>query len=149
MRLGETVLVSGLAMVVVAPHSGILASRMDLRPMLLIGFAGRATSTCMRIVLTPVWDFRAPLLPQILRDLSPMLCKRPTDDLAPGTLPADKLKGASGLSNLIRTPMGAVGRAVIITVLTDRPRGLEGPTAALAQMSARHVAGFALDASSG
>ena len=40
--------------------------------------------------------------------------------LALGTLPPDRLKNASGLFNLTRNLGGAVGLAVINTVLTDR-----------------------------
>jgi hypothetical protein len=47
-----------------------------------------------------------------------MLCRVPINNLALGTLPPDKMKGASDLYNLTRNPGGAVGLAVINTVLT-------------------------------
>ncbi|MCQ0971436.1 DHA2 family efflux MFS transporter permease subunit [Paracoccus sp. TK19116] len=120
LMIGETVFVSGLAMFAGAPLAGFMASRIDLRVMLLVGFLGFATSTWMLTGLTADWDFRELLAPQILRGLSLMLCMVPINNLALGTLPPDKMKGASGLYNLTRNLGGAVGLAVINTLLTDR-----------------------------
>ena len=120
LMIGETVFVSGIAMFASAPIAGILASKLDLRVMLLIGFFGFAGSTWMLTGMTADWDFNELLVPQILRGLSLMLCMVPINNLALGTLPADKMKGASGLYNLMRNLGGAVGLAVINTMLTDR-----------------------------
>ena len=49
-----------------------------------------------------------------------MLCMVPINNLALGTLPPERLKNASGLFNLTRNLGGAVGLALINTVLTDR-----------------------------
>lgn len=120
LMIGETVFVSGLAMFAGAPIAGALSARMDLRVMLLIGFLGFAVSTWMLTGLTADWDFHELLVPQILRGLSLMLCMVPVNNLALGTLSPDKLKGASGLYNLMRNLGGAMGLAVINTVLSDR-----------------------------
>ncbi|WP_136685415.1 DHA2 family efflux MFS transporter permease subunit [Falsirhodobacter xinxiangensis] len=168
LMIGETVFVSGLAMFCTAPLAGFLSGRMDLRVMLLIGFMGFATSTWMLTGLTADWDFSELLVPQILRGMSLMLCMVPINNLALGTLPPAKMKGASGLYNLMRNLGGAMGLAIINTVLSDRQdlhyarlaervswtrdealrqldlmaqnlsaAGLDGPTAALAQMALR------------
>jgi DHA2 family multidrug resistance protein len=120
LMIGETVFVSGLAMFVSAPLAGILSGKLDLRVMLLIGFLGFAGSTWMLTGMTADWDFNELLVPQILRGLSLMLCMVPINNLALGTLPADKMKSASGLYNLMRNLGGAVGLAVINTLLSDR-----------------------------
>ncbi len=168
LMIGETVFVSGLAMFMTAPLAGFLSRKLDLRVMLLIGFVGFATSTWMLTGMTAEWDFNELLVPQILRGMSLMLCMVPINNLALGTLPKDKMKGASGLYNLMRNLGGAVGLAVINTLLTDRgdlhyerlreavnwgnsealrqldimarnltAHGLNGQTAALAQMAGR------------
>ncbi len=49
-----------------------------------------------------------------------MLCFVPINSLALGTLPADRLKNASGLYNLMRNLGGAIGLAAINTVLIER-----------------------------
>ncbi len=120
LMIGETVFVSGLAMFFSAPLAGVLSSKMDLRLMLLIGFAGFATSTWMLTGMTAEWDFDELLVPQILRGMSLMLCMVPINNLALGTLPPDRIKNASGLYNLTRNLGGAVGLAIINTVLSDR-----------------------------
>jgi DHA2 family multidrug resistance protein len=120
LMIGQTVFVSGLAMFMTAPIAGILSSKIDLRLMLLIGFIGFAASTWMLTGMTPDWDFNELLAPQILRGMSLMLCMVPINNLALGTLPLSKMKGASGLYNLTRNLGGAMGLAVINTLLTDR-----------------------------
>ncbi|TNC72013.1 DHA2 family efflux MFS transporter permease subunit [Rubellimicrobium roseum] len=120
LQIGETVFVSGLAMAVSAPLAGFLSTRLDLRVMLLLGFVGFASSSWMLTGLTADWDFQELLWPQILRGLSLMICMVPINNLALGTLPREKVKGASGLYNLMRNLGGAMGLAVINTMLTDR-----------------------------
>ena len=70
--------------------------------------------------ITADWDFYELLVPQILRGVSLMMCMVPINNLALGTLPPDQLKNASGLYNLTRNLGGAVGLALINTVLNDR-----------------------------
>ncbi len=120
LMIGETVFVSGLAMFLTAPVAGILSRKMDLRVMLMIGFVGFGASTWMLTGLTPDWDFRELLLPQILRGVSLMICMVPINNLALGTLSPVQVKSASGVFNLTRNLGGAVGLAVINTLLTDR-----------------------------
>ena len=120
MMIGETLFISGLAMFLTAPIAGILSNRMDLRVMMMIGFLGFAAGTFAMSQLTDDWTFNELLIPQILRGCSMMLCMVPINNLALGTLPKDRLKGASGLFNLTRNLGGAVGLAVINTVLTNR-----------------------------
>jgi DHA2 family multidrug resistance protein len=60
------------------------------------------------------------LLPQILRGIGMMFAMVPTNNISLGTLPADRVKNASGLFNLTRNLGGAVGLAIINEVLNDR-----------------------------
>ncbi|HWK67381.1 MAG TPA: DHA2 family efflux MFS transporter permease subunit [Rhizobiaceae bacterium] len=120
LMIGEALFVSGLAMFMTAPLAGFLSTRMDLRAMMMIGFLGFAAGTWRMTYLTADWDFYELLVPQILRGMSLMLCMVPINNLALGTLPHDRLKNASGLFNLTRNLGGAVGLAVINTVLIRR-----------------------------
>ncbi|KXF76042.1 MFS transporter [Paramesorhizobium deserti] len=120
LMIGEALFVSGLAMFMTAPVAGFLSNRMDSRLMMMIGFLGFAAGTWTMTGLTADWDFHELLLPQILRGCSLMLCMVPINNLALGTLPPSRLKNASGLFNLTRNLGGAVGLAVINTVLTRR-----------------------------
>jgi DHA2 family multidrug resistance protein len=118
--IGEAVFVSGLAMFFAAPVSGILARSLDPRLILLVGFLGFGAGTWIVTGLDANWDFNELLLPQILRGVSLMLCMVTINNLALGTLPPERMKNASGLFNLTRNLGGAVGLAIINTVLTNR-----------------------------
>jgi MFS transporter, DHA2 family, multidrug resistance protein len=120
LMIGETMFVSGLAMFLTAPVAGFLAGRLDLRLMMGIGFAGFAAGTWMMSELTADWDFWELLVPQILRGCSLMLCMVPINNIALGTLPPARIRNASGLFNLTRNLGGAVGLAIINTILTER-----------------------------
>lgn len=120
LMIGETMFVSGLFMFITAPIAGRLSGKVDPRIMMGIGFAGFACGTWIVTGLTKDWDFYELLLPQILRGCSLMLCMIPINNIALGTLPPARMKNASGLFNLTRNLGGAVGLALINTVLNDR-----------------------------
>ncbi|MCA1491933.1 DHA2 family efflux MFS transporter permease subunit [Sinorhizobium alkalisoli] len=120
LMIGETMFVSGLAMFFTAPVAGFLAGRLDPRLMMGIGFAGFAAGTWMMGHLTADWDFWELFVPQILRGCSLMLCMVPINNIALGTLPPERVRNASGLFNLTRNLGGAVGLAIINTILTAR-----------------------------
>src|SRR6516164_2184843 len=70
--------------------------------------------------ITRDYDFFELLSPQILRGIGMMCAMVPTNNIALGTLPPDRVKNASGLFNLMRNLGGALGLAVINQVLNDR-----------------------------
>lgn len=120
LMIGKTMFVSGLAMFFTAPFAGMLSNKVDKRVMIMVGFLGFAYSSLMLTNITADWDFTELLLPQILRGMSLMLCMVTINNLALGTLPPERMKNASGLFNLTRNLGGAVGLALINTVLMQR-----------------------------
>jgi DHA2 family multidrug resistance protein len=118
LMIGETMFVSGLTMFFMAPVAGFLSNKLDPRLMMMIGFGGFAAGTWTMSHLTADWDFWELLVPQILRGASMMLAMVPINNVALGTLPVDRIRSASGLFNLTRNLGGAVGLAVINTLLT-------------------------------
>ena len=120
LMIGETMFITGVAMFITAPISGRLSQVVDLRIMMMIGFVGFGLGTYIASGITADWDFRELLLPQVLRGCSLMLCMVPINNLSLGTLPPDQLKNASGLYNLTRNLGGAVGLALINTLLNRR-----------------------------
>ena len=120
LQIGQTMFVSGMAMFFTAPFAGRLASKIDPRMMIAIGFSGFAIGTFLMASVSKDWDFNELLLPQILRGCSLMLCMIPINNLALGTLPPQRLKNASGLYNLTRNLGGAVGLAMINTLMNGR-----------------------------
>jgi MFS transporter, DHA2 family, multidrug resistance protein len=120
LMIGETMFVTGLCMFVMAPVAGALMRMLDPRVMLASGFVGFAAGTWILSGLTHDWDFHELLLPQVLRGVSLMICMVPINNIALGTLPPERIKNASGLFNLTRNLGGAVGLALINTILNDR-----------------------------
>jgi len=79
--------------------------------------------------ITKDYDFYELMLPQILRGIGMMCAMVPTNNVALGTLPPDRVKNASGLFNLTRNLGGAVGLAIINQVLNERNRSAHLPPA--------------------
>ncbi|MCL2716959.1 MAG: DHA2 family efflux MFS transporter permease subunit [Alphaproteobacteria bacterium] len=120
MMIGETMFVSGATMFLVAPLVGRLMVVLDMRHMIAFGLVLFAIGTWQMTWITREFDFYELLLPQILRGVGMMFAMVPTNNVALGTLPRDRVKNASGLFNLMRNLGGAVGLALINEVLNDR-----------------------------
>jgi DHA2 family multidrug resistance protein len=120
LMIGDTMFVSGLAMFLSAPIAGQLSQRFDPRYMLIGGFVLFAIGTWQMTYVTEDWDFWELLWPQIFRGIGLMFSIVPVTNTALGTLPAERVKNASGLFNLTRNLGGAIGLAAINTLFNDR-----------------------------
>jgi DHA2 family multidrug resistance protein len=120
LMIGETVFVSGVAMFLTAPLAGRLSAKVDPRYMLIVGFLLFAAGTYWLTYITKDWDFWELFWPQVFRGVGLMLSIVPINNIALGTLPPERLKNASGLYNLMRNLGGAVGLALLTTILNDR-----------------------------
>jgi MFS transporter, DHA2 family, multidrug resistance protein len=120
MMIGETMFVSGLTMFLMAPVVGRLMLKVDLRYLIAFGLVTFALGSWQMTFITRDYDFYELMVPQILRGIGMMFAMVPTNNIALGTLPADRVKNASGLFNLMRNLGGAVGLAIINEVLNDR-----------------------------
>jgi len=118
--IGETMFVSGVAMFLMAPVVGRLMLKVDLRYIIAFGLVTFALGTYQMTYMTRDYDFYELLLPQILRGVGMMCAMVPTNNIALGTLPPDRVKNASGLFNLMRNLGGALGLAIINQMLNDR-----------------------------
>ncbi|WP_142417070.1 DHA2 family efflux MFS transporter permease subunit [Bartonella massiliensis] len=120
LMIGETLFLSGLVMLFTAPLAGYLSARIDARLMMAIGLLGFAIGTWMASSITDNWDFWQLFWPQVFRGFSIMVCMVPVNNIALGTLPPERMQNASGLFNLTRNLGGAVGLAIISTLMTKR-----------------------------
>jgi DHA2 family multidrug resistance protein len=120
LMIGDTMFVSGLAMFLSAPIAGQLSQKLDPRFLLMGGFVLFAIGTWQMTFMTADWDFWELVWPQIFRGIGLMFAIVPVTNTALGTLAPDRVKNASGLFNLMRNLGGAIGLAVINTVLNDR-----------------------------
>ena len=120
LMIGKTMFVTGLCMFLTAPLAGRLMNRVDPRIMIAAGFVSFAVGTYQASFVTVDWDFWELLWPQVFRGVGLMLAMVPINNLALGTMPPQKIKNASGLFNLMRNLGGAVGLALINTLLDKR-----------------------------
>ena len=120
LMIGETVFVSGITMFLVAPLIGRLMTVVDLRLMIAFGLIVFAIGSYQMTWITKDYDFWELFVPQVLRGIGMMCAMIPTNTIALGTLPPERVKNASALFNLMRNLGGAVGLAVINQVLNER-----------------------------
>ncbi|MBV8167101.1 MAG: DHA2 family efflux MFS transporter permease subunit [Alphaproteobacteria bacterium] len=120
LEIGEVMLATGLAQLVAAPLAVALERQLDARLLTAAGFALFVAGIAMSAWQTPRTDGADMVWPQIVRGLAIMLCLLPPTRLALGRLAPDRVADASGLFNLMRNLGGAIGLAVIDTVVFGR-----------------------------
>jgi DHA2 family multidrug resistance protein len=120
LMIGETLFVSGIAMFLSAPLVGRLMQKIDMRILIAVGLWLFAIGTWQMTWITRDFDFYELLWPQIFRGVGMMMAMVPINNIALGTLTPDRVKNASGLFNLTRNLGGALGLALINTVLDYR-----------------------------
>ncbi len=119
-QIGETVVVTGLAQMLMSPLSSYLARKIDLRLMLSVGIGLFAVAMYLTAGLTNQAGYVELFFPQALRGAALMLCYLPANLIALGSVPQDKLKNAAGLYNLTRDLGGAIALATIGTLMNQR-----------------------------
>ncbi len=120
LEIGMTMLVTGIAQLVTAPVAVELEKRMDARLLSALGFALFAVGIGMSAFQDPQTDYDQMFWPQIVRGIAIMFCLLPPTRLALGTLPPERIPDASGLFNLMRNLGGAIGIALIDTIVYTR-----------------------------
>ncbi len=120
LEIGRIMLVTGAAQLAVAPLAVALERRVDVRLLTGIGFTLFALGLGLSALQTPQTDYDAMFWPQVVRGLAIMFCLLPPTRLALGQLPAIRVPDASGLFNLMRNLGGAIGLALIDTVIYSR-----------------------------
>jgi DHA2 family multidrug resistance protein len=119
-EVGTTMLVSGLAMFLSAPIAGRLVRLVDARVAMVGGFALAAWGIGLGSRVTDDWGFNEFFMLQASRGLGTMVAMIASQQMTISTLPVSMMKDASGLINLIRNVAGAIGLAVITTILTHQ-----------------------------
>jgi MFS transporter, DHA2 family, multidrug resistance protein len=122
-EIGTIMLVTGVAQLVTAPIAGALESRLDARWLSAAGFGLFAFGLGCSAFQSRVADFDEMFWPQVLRGIAIMFCLLPPTWLALGALSEREVPDASGLFNLMRNLGGAIGIALIDTILYGRTGG--------------------------
>ena len=120
LEIGEIMLVTGFTQLAAAPIAVALERRLDARLLTGAGFLVFAIGLGLSALQTKETDFQQMFWPQILRGSAVMFCLLPPTRLALGHLASDQVPDASGLFNLMRNLGGAIGIALIDTVVYGR-----------------------------
>lgn len=118
--IGIVLMATGIFQFLSAPLAGALEKRLDPRVMAAIGFLLFGTGLWLNSFMTAEADFAALFWPQAVRGIAIMFCFLPMTALALGRLPAHEVGNASGLYNLMRNLGGAIGLALIDTLIEHR-----------------------------
>ncbi len=119
-QIGFAVFSTGLFQIVSLPCYVVLARRVDMRWLLMLGLALFALSMWNFAPITHEWGWQQLLLPQALRGFAQQFAVAPTVTLTLGSLAPQRVPVASGLFNLMRNLGGALGIASAGTILNDR-----------------------------
>jgi DHA2 family multidrug resistance protein len=120
LQIGVIMLVTGVTQLLIAPIAVALEQRVDARLLTALGFGLFGVGLGLSGLQTPLTDFDAMFWPQVIRGLAIMFCLLPPTRLALGNLEANRVPDASGLFNLMRNLGGAIGLALIDTVIYTR-----------------------------
>ena len=120
LAIGTTMLVTGLAQLVAAPLVVIAERRVSARILAAVGFAAFAFGLALSAFDTQRTDFREMVVPQLVRGAAIMLCLLAPTRIALGSLAARDIPDGSALFNVMRNLGGAIGIALIDTVIFTR-----------------------------
>jgi MFS transporter, DHA2 family, multidrug resistance protein len=119
-EIGTIMLVTGVAQLITAPFAAVLESRIGARPLTAAGFALFALGLGLSYFQPRTADFDEMFWPQVVRGVAIMFCLLPPTRIALGDLPEAEIADASALFNLMRNLGGAIGIALIDTILYGR-----------------------------
>jgi DHA2 family multidrug resistance protein len=119
-EIGKIMLVTGVAQLIAAPVAVVLVRRIDERFLSAVGFLLFAVGLGLSSAQTTATDFDEMFWPQLIRGCAIMFCILPPTQLALGHLARSAVEDASGLFNLMRNLGGAIGIALIDTVIYTR-----------------------------
>jgi DHA2 family multidrug resistance protein len=119
-QTGVAIFSTGAASIAGVPVYIALARKFDLRWIMMFGLACFGAGMWSFSLITPDWGGHELLIPQLIRGFPQVFCVAPAVTLGLGSLPAARLKYASGLFNMMRNLGGAVGIAVSGAILNNQ-----------------------------
>jgi DHA2 family multidrug resistance protein len=120
LAIGRTMLVTGLAQLVAAPLVVLAERRINASILALAGFTAFAVGLALSAFDTRETDFEEMIVPQLVRGAAIMLCLLAPTRVALGHLAAADIPDGSALFNVMRNLGGAIGIALIDTVIFTR-----------------------------
>jgi len=120
LEIGKIMIVSGAAQLLTAPVAAWLETRTNPRLLTAVGYGLFAAGMLANGFESVTTDFDGLFWPQVLRGASVMLCILPATRLALDTLVPGAVADGSALFNLMRNLGGAIGIALVDTILDQR-----------------------------
>ena len=120
LEIGLTTIVMGLSQLVTAPFAVQIDRRVNARTLAALGFAAFAVGLFMNAHLSVLSDRADYFWPQLVRGVSSAFIVLPPIRFALALMPMDKVGDASGLFNVARNIGGAIGIAVVDTMIWQR-----------------------------
>jgi DHA2 family multidrug resistance protein len=119
-QIGMVLAWTGLPQLVLIPLVPRLMQRFDARIIIGVGFVLFAASNFMNIDMTNDYAADQLLWPNVVRAIGQALVMAPLSAVATAGIEAENAGSASGLFNMMRNLGGAVGIALLQTLLTKR-----------------------------
>jgi DHA2 family multidrug resistance protein len=120
LQIGHVMMIQGGSMFLASPLAGRLVRRLDPRIGMALGLSMVALGTWLNSRLTADWGILEFALPQALRGIGFVCTFIPLSGLALGSLPQAELHNASGLFNVTRNIGGAIGLALVTSLINRR-----------------------------
>jgi MFS transporter, DHA2 family, multidrug resistance protein len=119
-QIGAVLAWTGLPQLVLIPLVPKLMQRFDTRYIAFTGLMIFAYSCFMNITMSPDYAGDQLWIPNIVRAIGQAMVLTPLTSVTTGQIAPQDVAAASGISNMLRNLGGAVGTAVLATVITKR-----------------------------
>jgi len=119
-QIGNVLAWTGLPQLLLIPLVPKLMQRFDARHIAAIGLVLFAASSFMNIEMSLDYSGEQFFIPNIVRAVGQALTLAPLSSLSLGSVAPQDAAAASGISNMMRNLGGAIGTAVLATIVTKR-----------------------------
>jgi DHA2 family multidrug resistance protein len=119
-QIGAVLAWTGLPQLILIPLVPIMMRRFDTRYIAFTGLIIFAYSSFMNTAMSPDYAGDQLWIPNIVRAIGQAMVLTPLTSVTTGDIAAQDAAAASGISNMLRNLGGAIGTAVLATVITKR-----------------------------
>jgi DHA2 family multidrug resistance protein len=119
-QIGAVLAWTGLPQLVLIPLIPKLMKRFDIRYIAFVGLMIFAYSSFMNTTMSPDYAGDQLWIPNIVRAIGQAMVLTPLTSVTTGEIAPQDAAAASGISNMLRNLGGAIGTAVLATVITKR-----------------------------
>jgi DHA2 family multidrug resistance protein len=119
-QIGSVLAWTGLPQLVLIPLVPRLMKRFDTRYIAITGLLIFAYSCFMNTTMSPDYAGDQLWIPNIVRAIGQAMVLTPLTSVTTGAIASQDAAAASGISNMLRNLGGAIGTAVLATVVTKR-----------------------------